>query len=262
MCSCRAVSLDFRRRLPVRPIQSPRGSLVVCAHTPQRLAMQPIRIAIADASQMFVDAIRGLLDAESDLSVVGAADCGAAAVDLVRRELPDVLLLDTALPDGTCLDVLRTLNDTRLAVRVVLLAVDIDKQEMVDAVCLGARGLVLKHSPASLLVKCVRSVIEGEYWFGHDHVPEIIDALRAQGAARATAPADTLTPREIVVMAAVADGATNRDISLQLGLSEQTVKNHISHIYDKVGVSNRVELTLFVISHKLGAGRNGSPASN
>jgi DNA-binding NarL/FixJ family response regulator len=92
-------------------------------------------------------------------------------------------------------------------------------------------------------------------------VPEIIDALRA-GPVRGTAPADTLTAREIVVMAAVADGATNRDISLQLGLSEQTVKNHLSHIYDKVGVSNRVELTLFVISHKLGSGRNGAPSAN
>jgi two-component system, NarL family, nitrate/nitrite response regulator NarL len=125
--------------------------------------MPPIRVAIADRSRMFVDAIRRLLDSEAGVSVVGAANSGAAAVDLVRHELPDVLLLDTALPDGTCLDVLRTLDGTRLAVRVVLLASQVDKQEMVDAVCLGARGLVLKQSPASLLVKCVRSVAEGEY---------------------------------------------------------------------------------------------------
>ena len=224
--------------------------------------MPPIRIAIADASRMFADGIRGLLDAESGLSVVGAANSGAAAIDLVRHEVPDVLLLDTALPDGTCLDVLRTLDGTCLTLHVVLLAAEVDRQEMVDAVCLGARGLVLKHSPASLLIKCIRSVAGGEYWFGHDYVPEIIDALRGQGAARGTAPADTLTPRELVVMAAVADGATNRDISVQLGLSEQTVKNHLSHIYDKVGVSNRVELTLFVISHRLGTRSNGSSAAN
>jgi DNA-binding NarL/FixJ family response regulator len=110
---------------------------------------------------------------------------------------------------------------------------------------------VLKHSATALLHKCIRTVVAGEYWFGHDRLPDMIDALRQLREPPVTSPVQTLTRREIHVIAAVVSGATNRDISEQLGLSEQTVKNHLSHIYDKVGVSNRLELALFAIHHKL-----------
>jgi DNA-binding NarL/FixJ family response regulator len=91
----------------------------------------------------------------------------------------------------------------------------------------------------------------GEYWFGHDRIPDLVHALRQLDAPRAPSPIDTLTRRELRIVAAIVDGATNRDIAERLGLSEQTVKNHLSHIFDKVGVSNRLELALFAIHHKL-----------
>jgi DNA-binding NarL/FixJ family response regulator len=204
----------------------------------------------ADDHPIFRDGLRRLLEAEPGFTIVGEAGSGREAIELVAERAPDVLLLDLAMPDGTGLDVLRAIGSTS-RVRVILLTAAADKAETIEALQLGARGLVLKHSATALLHKCIRAVVAGEYWFGHDRVPDMIDALRSLAQPRAASPVQTLTRREIHVIAAVVGGATNRDISEQLGLSEQTVKNHLSHIYDKVGVSNRLELALFAIHHKL-----------
>ncbi len=212
--------------------------------------MQTIRIVTADDHPIFRDGLRRLLEAEPGFTVVGEAGSGREAIEMVARHAPDVLLLDLAMPDGTGLDVLRAIGTTSRA-RVVLLTAAADRAETVEALQLGARGLVLKHSATPLLHKCIRAVVAGEYWFGRDCVPDMIDALKKLAQPPAATPAQTLTRREIHVIAAVVDGATNRDISQQLGLSEQTVKNHLSNIYDKVGVSNRLELALFAIHHKL-----------
>jgi DNA-binding NarL/FixJ family response regulator len=212
--------------------------------------MQTIRIVTADDHPIFRDGLRRLLEAEPGFTIVGEAGSGREAIELVAERAPDVLLLDLAMPDGTGLDVLRAIGSTS-RVRVILLTAAADKAETIEALQLGARGLVLKHSATPLLHKCIRAVVAGEYWFGHDRVPDMIDALRRLAQPRSASPVQTLTRREIHVIAAVVGGATNRNISEQLGLSEQTVKNHLSHIYDKVGVSNRLELALFAIHHKL-----------
>lgn len=217
--------------------------------------MAPIRIVTADDHPIFRDGVRRLLEAEPGFAVVGEAGSGAETLRLVAEQDPDILLLDLGMPDGTGLEVLHALHDRQANVRVVLLTANAESEEMIEALQLGVRGLVLKHSARPLLHKCIRAVMAGEYWLGHDRMPELIDAIRALGRPRPPSPAETLTAQELRVIAAVADGATNRDISDQLGLSEQTVKNHLSHIYDKVGVSNRLELALFAIHHKLLAPR-------
>jgi DNA-binding NarL/FixJ family response regulator len=213
--------------------------------------MVPIRIVTADDHPIFRDGLKRLLESEPGFTVVGEAGSGSEALKVVAEQHPDVLLLDLGMPGGSGLDVLRSLRETATSVRVVLLTAGAERAEMLEALQLGARGLVLKHSATPLLHKCIRAVMAGEYWLGHDRLPELIDALRELGQRRAPSPVETLTARELRVIAAVAEGATNKDISDQLGLSEQTVKNHLSHIYDKVGVSNRLELALFAIHHKL-----------
>lgn len=220
--------------------------------------MSPIRIVTADDHPIFRDGLRRLLEAEPGFAVVGEAGSGAEAVRLVIEQKPDVLLLDVGMPDGTGLDVLRKLRELAATVRVVLLTAGAEREDVLEALQLGARGLVLKHSATPLLHKCVRAVAAGEYWLGHDQLPDLIDALRKLGERRTPSPVETLTSRELRVIAAVAEGATNKDISDLLGLSEQTVKNHLSHIYDKVGVSNRLELALFAIHHKLLASRRSA----
>jgi len=137
-------------------------------------------------------------------------------------------------------------------VRTVLLTAEIDRRETIEALQLGARGVVLKQSATQILYKCVRAVMSGEYWVGNERVADIVQTLREHARqAEAPPPVTTLTRRELQIVAAVVEGASNRDIGQQLRLSEQTVKNHLSHIFDKVGVSNRLELALYAVHHRL-----------
>jgi DNA-binding NarL/FixJ family response regulator len=214
--------------------------------------MQSIRIVAVDDHPIFRDGLRQLLEHEPDFQVVGVGGSAQEALRLVADLSPDVLLLDLSMPDGSGLEVLRALDDSEATVRTILLTASAGTSEMVEALRRGARGLVLKNSATALLYKCVRCVAAGEYWFGRDRMSTLIEAVRMLGAAESTKlPARTLTKREGHIVAAIVEGATNRDISAQLGVSEQTVKNHLSNIFDKVGVSNRLELALFAIHHKL-----------
>ena len=170
---------------------------------------------------------------------------------LVRELLPDVLIFEWNLPDGSGLTLLRDLERDGARARTVLLTTGIGREDMALALMAGLSGLVLKQSATALLFKCLRSVIAGEYWLGHDRLPDLVESMRQFAGMRTSPPRETLTPREIHVIAGVVAGSTNRDISSQLGMSEQTVENHLSHIFDKVGVSNRLELALFAIHHRL-----------
>jgi DNA-binding NarL/FixJ family response regulator len=210
-----------------------------------------VRIVVADDHPIFRDGLRRLLEAEAGFLVVGETGSAGAVVPLVADVAPDVLLLDLAMPDGSGIEVLSALHRERSPVRTVLLTASVEKDQVIEALLFGARGLVLKESATGLLFRCLRSVMAGEYWIGHDRTPDLIDALRRLGAADPPSPAETLTRRELRIVGAIVDGATNRDIATELDLSEQTVKNHLSHIFDKLGVSNRLELALFAIHHRL-----------
>lgn len=221
--------------------------------------MEGIRIVIADDHPIFRDGLRRLLEAEREFLVAGEAHSGNEALRVVAAVAPDVLLLDLAMEDGTGLEVLEALNASRSTVKTLLLTAAAENHEVMEAIQLGARGLVLKHAATTLLYRAIRGVMAGEYWLGHDRIPSLIETLRQLGQPDPPSPVDTLTSREIAVIGAVVDGATNRDVSEQLNLSEQTVKNHLSHIYDKVGVSNRLELVVFAMHHNLLAKRKKRP---
>jgi DNA-binding NarL/FixJ family response regulator len=218
----------------------------------------PIRIVIADDHPIFRDGLRRLLAVEPDFEVVGEAPDGRQALQCVRAERPDVLLLDLAMPGVGGLETLRELRAETEAVRAVVLTASIDREDALEAVRLGARGIVLKAAATPLLYKCIRAVVAGEYWIGHERVQDLVASLRAFGDARSgeRPPAATLTRRELQVALAVLDGASNREIGQKLGLGEQTVKNHLSSIFDKLGVSSRLELALYAVHHRLAGARN------
>jgi DNA-binding NarL/FixJ family response regulator len=214
----------------------------------------PIRIVIADDHPIFREGLRRLLGADQRFEVVGEAGDGREAVSQVANLRPDILLLDLAMPRVNGLQVLQELLELGLPVRSVLLTAGIDSSDTVRALQLGARGVILKESATQMLYRCLQSVMGGEYWVGHERVHDIVQHLRTasrqQADAQAT-PAMMLTRRELQVVAAVVEGASNKDIGQQFNLSEQTVKNHLSHIFDKLGVSNRLELALYAVHHKL-----------
>lgn len=213
--------------------------------------MDPIRIVAVDDHALFRDGLCRLLNAEPGLQVVGQTGLGRHVKSLVSELAPDLLLLDLILPDVSGLDVVRELDLTHSRLRTILVPGTADNQQVLEALRLGVRGLVFKESAAEILLRAIRAVMDGEYWFGQDQVSNLIDALRRLSAPQPRLPADTLTRREMRVIAAVVEGRTNRDISHELGMSEQTVKNHLSHIFDKLGVSSRLELALYAIEHKL-----------
>jgi two-component system nitrate/nitrite response regulator NarL len=214
----------------------------------------PIRILIADDHPIFRDGLKRLLQAEPDFEVIGEAADGEQAVAQSATLAPDILLLDVSMPRVGGFDALRALATAATPVRVIVLTAGVEKGDILTAIELGARGIVLKHSATEDLYKSIRSVMDGQYWIGRGEVADLVTALREARAERQAAiPAReyNLTPRERQIAGAVVSGQTNREIARQLKVTEDTVKHHMTSIFDKLGVSNRLELALFVINHRL-----------
>jgi DNA-binding NarL/FixJ family response regulator len=213
-----------------------------------------IRVLIADDHPILREGLRKLLEDAGGFEVVGQAADGVEAVRLARETRPDVLLLDLAMPRASGLDAVRELSTAPSPPRVLILTVAIDDAQVVEALELGARGVILKEAATELLFKAIRSVVVGQYWVGRDTVTDIVRLLRERRAAaarRRRTPAERLTDRERGIVALVAAGASNREVAQRLALAEDTVKHHISNIFDKLGVSNRAELAAYAASHGL-----------
>ncbi len=215
---------------------------------------EAVRILIADDHPIFRDGLCELLKTERGFHVIGKAGDGEEAITLVRALKPNILLLDLRMPRLSGLDVLRELATLSIPVRTIVLAAEIEIADIVQAIQLGARGVILKESSTGILLNCIRSVLAGGYWIGKEKVSDLVQALHdlspsaAAGAARKTFG---LTPRELEVIAAIVAGYTNKDIAQKFSISEQTVKHHLTNIFDKLGVFNRLELALFAVEQRL-----------
>jgi DNA-binding NarL/FixJ family response regulator len=209
-----------------------------------------IRIAIADDHPVLREGLRRLLEAEGDFDVVGEAYDGHEALEVTRRLTPDVLLLDVAMPGLPGLEVLRALTASSLPTRIILLTASIEQNDIVKALQLGTRGVVMKDSATQVLMKAIRTVMAGEYWVGRDKMAGLVETIKAD-VFRSAPRRFGLTPRELEIVAAVTAGFSNKEIARRFSLSEETVKHHLTKIYGKVGVTNRLELALFAISEHL-----------
>jgi two-component system nitrate/nitrite response regulator NarL len=215
-----------------------------------------IRIVIADDHPIFRDGLRRLLESEPDLKVVGEACDGAEAVKLARQLKPEILLLDLAMPRHPGLEALREMSTGTgpNAVRVILLTAAAEKNQIVEALQLGARGVVLKDSATQLLLKSIHTVMAGEYWVGRESVSNLVQYLRTlvqSSGEEARQKKFGLTPRELEIVSAVVAGYSNKEIAEYFKISEDTVKHHLSNIFDKLGVSTRLELALFAVNQSL-----------
>jgi DNA-binding NarL/FixJ family response regulator len=208
---------------------------------------QRVRIAIADDHQIFRDGLRRLLESESGFEVVAEAVDGVEAARVTRTLTPDVLLLDVAMPRMGGVEALATipLDSTR----VILLTAAIDPADLLRAIQLGARGVVMKESATRLLIEGIRRVMDDKYIIGAGVADDLAQAVRQLGSQPTRRYG--LTSRELEIVSAVVAGDSNRDIADRLSISLQTVKHHLTSVFDKVGVSSRLELALFAIRNGL-----------
>ncbi|HYU80336.1 MAG TPA: response regulator transcription factor [Vicinamibacterales bacterium] len=221
-------------------------------------SQRTIRIVIADDHPVYRLGVKALLSTEPGFEVVGEAADGQQAVSLVSTLRPDILLLDFILPGLNGLDVLRRLQSAKTLTRTILVTATIQDAEIQTALLLGAWGVVLKETAMDILPTCIRRVLMGEHWVGVESVDAIVGGLRSRTMGGGVA---SLTPRELDVVRLVAKGGSNKDIASELGLTEQTVKNYLRSIFEKLNVTNRVELAVQIAKEGLGAepprGNNG-----
>jgi DNA-binding NarL/FixJ family response regulator len=200
-----------------------------------------IRVAVADDHPMFRAGVVGSLREAGDIEVVGEASDAASALALARAELPDVIILDIAMPGGG-LVAAREIGAVCPATRIVMLTVSEDEDDLLAAVKAGASGYVLKGAGASELVSVVRSVSAGEVYVA----PALAWGMLREMQTPRTSPFDELTEREREVLELVAEGLSNQEIGDRLGLAEKTIKHYMTNILGKLQVRSRVEAALLV----------------
>jgi DNA-binding NarL/FixJ family response regulator len=206
-----------------------------------------VRIAVADDHQIFRDGLKRLLESEPGFQVVAEGADGAEALRIVREMHPDVLLLDIGMPRMSGMDALAQ-PDVR-ATKVILLTAGIEPSDLLRAVQFGARGVVLKESATRHLIDGIHLVMDGKFLFGAEIADDLAQAVRRVGVHHDKPYG--LTLRELEIVTAIAAGDNNRDIAARLGISLQTVKHHLTSIFDKTGTSTRLELALFAIHQDL-----------
>jgi two-component system, NarL family, nitrate/nitrite response regulator NarL len=218
-----------------------------------RVSPSPIRVLIADGHTLFRDGLRKLFEAEEGFEVVGDVADGDMVVALARQAQADIILLSLTMPRLDGMEILRELSAAEIPARTLLLAEVSDREEVVRALKLGAYGIVTRDSTTQRLFDSIRCVMAGQYWIGRESVSDLVRALRAFSPAEGPPRFREfgLTPRELEIVTLVVAGYSNPEIAQRCSISEQTVKHHMSNIFDKLGVSNRLELALFAVNHRL-----------
>jgi two-component system, NarL family, nitrate/nitrite response regulator NarL len=210
-----------------------------------------ITLLIADDHAIFRDGLRKLLDSEEEIIIVGEASNGAECIKMLGKLKPDILLLDLRMPDTDGFAVLEQVNFDTIPTRVIVLTAAEDDSDVVRAMRLGARGILLKESAIDLLVKSIYRVHAGEIWLDSHMTAEVINTFTASSKSGARSEKRLLSDREMQIVQLVTQGFQNKEIGKELFISENTVKNHLHNIFDKIGVSDRLEMMLYAIHHRL-----------
>jgi DNA-binding NarL/FixJ family response regulator len=209
------------------------------------------RVIIADSQAIFRVGIRKVLAIEDDLRVVAQAESLAQTMSAVAKFPSDILLFESRIspnPPEAASEVLKRAPD----LKIIVIVGEIDAEQTVEYLRRGVCGIVTRSIAPDLLVRCVRKVAEGEIWLDNKGVNWVIEAYRSQVALLTSPrPKNRLSEKELLIISGVAQGMRNKEIAQQVGTSEQVIKNYLRKIYDKLGVSDRLELALYCIHHRL-----------
>ena len=210
-----------------------------------------IRVILADSQAIYRVGIRKVFALEDDLRVVAQADSLDNLRSAIERYPTDIVLLEGSLLNGTANiipELLRIAPDVKLVVQ----AVAADENQTVELYRRGVRGIVSRSISPDLLVRCIRRIADGETWIDNQSVSWVIDAYRAQAASLVNPRTQPkLSPKEMAIITCITQCKRNKEIAFQLGTTEQVIKNYLRKIYDKLGVSDRLELALYCLHNKI-----------
>ncbi len=211
-----------------------------------------MKVIICDDQAVVRDGLELLLGLEKDIQVVGCAQDGAEAVELAARYQPDLALMDLKMPGMNGIEATRQIRAKFPHVKVLVLTTYDDDEWVFDAIRAGAAGYLLKDTPRQKLVEAVRGTVSGRSFVDPAVAGKLLDQVASRQAQPSSLLTDNLTERELDVLRLLAKGMTNTDIAAQLRLSEGTVRNHVSAILDKLGVSDRTQAAVIAIQYGLG----------
>lgn len=227
-----------------------------------------IRILIADDHPIVRDGLRKLLSFEGDFEIVGEASNGQEAIKLVHSLRPDILLLDLRMPELDGIATLHALQADPSTTKVIVITASDERTDYVQAMRLGSRGILLKQTSPDLITKSIRKVHAGEIWLDRETTAAVMDSFsNTPGATNAnhaqpkpplkSRDRSPLSARELEIVQLVAQGYKNKEMAEKMFISEQTVKNHLHNIFDKLNVSDRLELALYAIHNNLHQNTHG-----
>ena len=215
------------------------------------MSSKPIRIFVVDDHVLYRESLVAVLDAQRDLKVVGQGSTADESKARLSDSKPDVVLCEVKLPGQGGFDLLRDVPSLSPNSRMIAISATVAANDVVEAMRRGARGFLAKQCPLDLFLKCVRKVHSGEIWLNGPLTEAVLHAFGSQQAPSKLDGKTELSRREMEVIQLVVQGYKNRDIAQSLFISEKTVKNHLSAIFNKLGVSDRLELTLYAFERRL-----------
>jgi len=213
---------------------------------------EPIRVVVVDDQELFRRGLTMLLGVEADIEVVGEAGDGISAATLVANVVPDIVLLDVRMPKRTGLEACIEIKQLVPAARIIMLTVSDEEADLYEAVKNGASGYLLKDSSIDEVAQAVRVVAEGQSLISPSMAVKLLDEFKEMSRTdRDQVPTPRLTDRELEVLRLVATGLNNREVAKQLFISENTVKNHVRNILEKLQLHSRMEAVMYAVREKL-----------
>jgi DNA-binding NarL/FixJ family response regulator len=225
---------------------------VVIPQPAPRVGQPDIRVLVVDDQELFRRGLTMLLNVEDDIEVVGEAADGLAAASLAAATTPDVVLMDVRMPKLTGIEACVAIKDASPSARIIMLTVSDEEADLYEAVKNGASGYLLKDSSIEEVAQAVRVVADGQSLISPSMAIKLLDEFKQMSRTdRQHVPTPRLTERELEVLRLVAQGLNNREIAKQLFISENTVKNHVRNILEKLQLHSRMEAVMYAVREKL-----------
>ena len=213
---------------------------------------EPVRVLVVDDQELFRRGLIMLLGSDSDIEVVGEAADGVTATDLAVTTAPDVILLDVRMPRRTGVEACRAIKEAVPSAKIIMLTVSDEEADLYESVKNGASGYLLKDSSIEEVAQAVRVVNEGQSLISPSMAVKLIDEFKQMSKPeREQGPGLRLTERELEVLRLVAKGLNNREVAKELFISENTVKNHVRNILEKLQLHSRMEAVMYAMREKL-----------